>query len=328
MMILVTGGAGYIGSIVVERLLAEGAEVVVFDNLQEGHGAAVLPEAVFIQGDLTDREAIDQAFKAYTIEAVLHLAAEANVPLSMTDPSLYFRVNLIGGFNLLEAMRRHGVSRMVFSSTAAVYGEPKFIPITEDHPENPINPYGESKLLFERMLEWYHHAYGLKYITFRYFNAAGASERLGEDHKRESHLIPLVLQVALGQREYVEVFGSDYPTRDGTCIRDYVHVVDLADAHIRALEHMDRVGKAIYNLGNGPGYSVLEVIEAARRVTGHPIPIVMADRRPGDPAVLVASSDRIQLELGWKPRFPDLETILRSAWEWHRKHPYGHDKVG
>jgi len=325
-MILVTGGAGYIGSIVVEQLLAEGAEVVVFDNLKEGHQAAVLPEAAFVYGDLTDHQAIDEMFGAYPIEAVLHVAAEANVPLSMTNPSHYFQVNVIGGFNLLEAMCTHGVNRMVFSSTAAVYGEPQFTPITEDHPENPINAYGESKLLFERMLQWYHRAYGVKYITFRYFNAAGASQRLGEDHKHESHLIPLVLQVALGQREYVEVFGSDYSTRDGTCIRDYVHVVDLADAHIQALDHLDRVGKAIYNLGSGAGYSVLEVIEAARRVTGHPIPAVMADRRPGDPAVLVASSERIQRVLGWKPRFADLETILRTAWEWHRQYPYGYER--
>jgi len=325
-MILVTGGAGYIGSIVVERLLAEGAQVVVLDNLQEGHRAAVLPEATFIYGDLTDRQIVNEVFESHPIEAVLHFAAEANVPLSMTDPARYFQVNVVGGFNLLEAMRMHGVDRMVFSSTAAVYGEPQFTPITEDHPERPINAYGESKLLFERMLEWYHRAYGLKYITFRYFNAAGASERLGEDHKHESHLIPLVLQVALGQRSHVDVFGSDYPTRDGTCIRDYIHVVDLADAHIQALDHLDRVGKAIYNMGNGAGYSVLEVIEVARKVTGHPIPAMMADRRPGDPAVLVASSERIQRELGWKPRFPDLETIICTAWEWHRRHPDGYEE--
>ncbi|RKY61592.1 MAG: UDP-glucose 4-epimerase GalE [Candidatus Latescibacterota bacterium] len=324
MRVLVTGGAGYIGSVVVEQLLCRGYEVVVVDNLKEGHREAVLPEAAFYERDFGDRGLLDRIFEEHRIDAVRHFAADAQVADSMVDPSKYFLTNVSKGLVLLEAMRACGCDRMIFSSTAATFGEPKYTPIDENHPQEPINAYGESKLMFERMLDWYRKAYGLKFMSFRYFNAAGASERLGEDHRPETHLIPIVLQVALGKREYVEVYGTDYPTKDGTPIRDYIHVLDLGRAHILGLEKLDRFPDGKYNLGNGEGFSVLEVIRTAEEVTGRKIPYREAQRRPGDPAVLVASSRKAARELGWEPEFPELKEIIRSAWEWHRRHPQGY----
>lgn len=325
MKILVIGGAGYIGSISVELLLNQGYVVVVIDNLQEGNRLAVLEPAIFYEGNYGNRKLLRQIFADHSIDAVVHFAADASVPISMKDPSPFFINNVANGIALLDVMREFDCDRIVFSSTAAIFGEPQYTPIDELHPQVPINPYGESKLMFERILDWYHRVYGLKYIAFRYFNASGASGNLGEAHKNEAHLIPLVLQVALGQREHIKVYGNDYQTKDGTCIRDYIHVLDIADAHILALSHLDRVGSAFYNLGNGGGFSVLEVIELARQITGHPIPIVMSDRRLGDPAVLIASSECIQTEFGWKPQFPSLESIIQTAWKWHSMHPNGYE---
>ena len=324
MVILVTGGAGYIGSVVVDELWSDNNEVIVLDNLQEGHREAVLPSAVFYEGDFGDRQLLKQLFQQHHIDAVLHFAAETTIEFSMTDPGLYFRNNVVNGITLLDVMVEYSCNRFIFSSTAATYGEPIETPITENHPTNPINVYGESKLMFEKILEWYHKAYGLQYNCFRYFNAAGASKILGEDHKTESHLIPLVLKTALCQQEYVKVFGTDYETKDGTCIRDYIHVIDLAQAHILALENLDTNPNRIYNLGNGEGYSVKEVIETAKKVTGKNIPIKEDKRRPGDPAVLIASSEFAKKELGWNPKFPDIESIIRTAWEWHCKFPNGY----
>lgn len=324
MKVLVTGAAGYVGSIVTEMLVEQGHTVIALDNLQQGHREAVHPEALFIKADLADRGGLDQFFRKHDLDAVMHLAAETLIADSMTDPRRFFTSNVRHGMNLLDAMLAHDVKRIVFSSTAAVYGEPHSIPITEDAPKKPLNSYGESKLMFERILDWYHRAYALRYVSLRYFNAAGASERFGEDHDPETHLIPLVLQVALGQREHVHVYGTDYDTHDGTCIRDYIHVVDLTRAHVLALEHLDGLGPRVYNLGNGDGYSVLQVIETARRITGHPIPAVPASRRPGDPARLVASAQRIRNELGWEPQYQDLGIIIESAWRWHKAHPNGY----
>ena len=324
MKVLVTGGAGYIGSVVVEQLLEGGYEVVVVDNLKQGHREAVLPGAEFYEGDFGDRELLEGIFGEHKIDAVLHFAAEAQVADSMTNPHKYFLTNVSKGLVLLEAMRAHGCDRFIFSSTAATFGEPKYTPIDEEHPQEPINAYGESKLMFEKILDWYHRAYGLKFMSFRYFNAAGASKRLGEDHRPETHLVPVVLQVALGKREHVEVYGTDYPTKDGTPVRDYIHVLDLARAHILGLEKLDSFPDGKYNLGNGEGFTVLEVIETTEEVTGKKIPYRPAPRRPGDPAVLVASSRRAAGELGWEPEFPELKEIIRSAWEWHRGHPEGY----
>ena len=331
MPILVTGGAGYIGSITTELLLQQGYEVVVVDNLQEGHREAVPSQALFYQGDFGDPELLERIFSRHRIDVVLHFAAETTIEFSMTDPGKYFLNNVVRGITLLDVMRRFGCDRFVFSSTAATFGEPKYIPIDENHPQQPINAYGESKLMFERVLDWYHRAYGLKFNSFRYFNAAGASKRLGEDHRHESHLIPLVLKKALIEMGKINgsatlrVFGNDYPTRDGTCVRDYIHVVDLAQAHILALENLDQHPNGKYNLGNGQGFTVLEVIETARRVTGVDIPYEFAPRRPGDPATLVASSELAKRELGWEPQYPELETIIRTAWEWHLAHPRGYE---
>lgn len=342
MAILVTGGAGYIGSIVVEELLKDNNQVIVLDNLQEGHRGAVLPEAIFVEGDLADRKILDGVFQEHGIEAVIHMAAETTIEFSMSDPWRYFQNNVVNGLNLLESMREHGVRKMVFSSTAAAYGEPEEVPIREDHPQRPINAYGESKLMFERILDWYHRAYGFKYVSFRYFNAAGASERLGEDHKHESHLIPIVLEAALNNSKVggpegrkvegrnnkplvVRIFGTDYPTRDGTCVRDYIHVVDLARVHVLALETLDGLGGRVYNLGNGQGYTVREVVEAALKLTGADIPLVETARRPGDPAVLVAGSERARAELGWEPEHPELEEIIGSAWKWKLCYPNGYE---
>lgn len=321
MNVLVAGGAGYIGSVAVEELLKAGHEVVVYDNLSKGHRLAVHPDARFVEGDLADRDCLKSALQG--CDAVLHFAADSLVGESMRDPGKYFRNNIGNALALFDAMRETEVRKIVFSSTAAVYGEPTRIPISENDPHLPTNPYGESKLAIERILRWYEQIHGFRYAVLRYFNAAGASERCGEDHSPESHLIPIILQVALGQREKLDIFGNDYPTPDGTCVRDYVHVIDLASAHILALGSLDR-GSCTYNLGNGLGFSVGEVVDVARKVTGHPIPVVMSPRRVGDPAELVASSDAIRRDLGWQPQHAKLEDIVASAWEWHRHHPNGY----
>lgn len=324
MTILVTGGAGYIGSICVEELLRQGHEVIVIDNLQEGHREAVCPQATFYEGDIGDRFLLDRLFHDFHIETVMHFAAEATVELSMKDPQIFFETNVAKGLMLLDVMKENGCNKMIFSSTAALFGNPDYVPIDEKHPEQPINAYGESKLMYERILEWYHSAYGLQYNSFRYFNAAGASEALGEAHKKESHLIPIILNTALGQRENLYIFGSDYPTKDGTCVRDYVHVIDIAQAHILGLDNLEKRPKAKYNLGNGVGFTNLEVLKTSEKVSGKIIPFEFTERRMGDPDRLVASSDLAKEELGWKPQFDTLESIIRSAWEWHSKHPDGY----
>lgn len=329
MRVLVTGGAGYIGSHTVKALLSAGHEVVVFDDLSTGHEESVRGVA-FIRGDVTRAEDLEQAFKAHEIDAVMHFAAKSLVGESMENPAKYYVNNVAGGATLLEAMRRAGVKAMIFSSTAAVYGEPETTPIPEDHPLAPTSVYGRTKLMFEQMLADYAQVYGLKYAALRYFNAAGAdpSGEIGEDHDPETHLIPIVLQTALGQREAVTIFGTDYDTPDGTCIRDYIHVTDLADAHVLALEGLFAGSPSgVYNLGNGAGFSVRQVIETAEKVVGAPIPVKEGPRRPGDPAVLVAGSQRAKTELGWTPRYPDLEEIVRTAWQWHRTHPQGYASV-
>ncbi|MEB3197026.1 MAG: UDP-glucose 4-epimerase GalE [Candidatus Sericytochromatia bacterium] len=323
MNVLVVGGAGYIGSVTVERLRAAGLSPIVFDNLTKGHRAAVPPEVPFYQGDMGDRQALDAVFQAHAIDAVMHFAALSLVGESVEHPARYFQNNVAKGLVLLDAMRDAGVTKLVFSSTAAVYGEPTRWPIEEDFPHAPTNPYGESKLAFEKALKWYERAYGLRYAALRYFNACGASERVGEDHDPETHLIPLILQVAQGRREFIGMFGDDYPTPDGTCVRDYIHVEDLADAHIKALGVLGE-RSVTYNLGNGTGFSVKQVVEAARAVTGHAIPARVMPRRAGDPAVLVASSARIREELGWNPVKPAIETIIADAWAWHQRHPNGY----
>ncbi|MGH9859149.1 MAG: UDP-glucose 4-epimerase GalE [Candidatus Acidiferrales bacterium] len=327
MKLLVTGGAGYVGSVVTAQLLRAGHHVAVFDNLHRGHRSALPANIQLITGDLSDRAAIEAALQKHRFDAVLHFAALIEAGESMQAPERYFRNNSAHTLNLLEAMLEHGVKRFVFSSTAALYGNPQRVPIEEDSSLRPTNAYGESKLLVERMLAWFHRIHGLGYASLRYFNAAGAAGDLGEDHRPESHLIPLVLQAALGKREKISVFGTDYPTPDGTCVRDYIHVADLASAHLLALDALGTPRgeqPLIYNLGNGRGFSVREVIAAARRVTGHAIPHVDAPRRPGDPAVLVASSEKIRRELGWQPQHPELEAIISSAWEWKRRHPNGY----
>ena len=324
MNILVTGGAGYVGSVVVEELLKQGYEVIVLDNLQQGHQGAILPEAKLAIADICDARALDQVFRGYQIDAVMHMAAETVVEYSMTDPKRYFHNNIVGGINLLDTMLKYQVDKFIFSSSAAIYGEPQGTPIEEDHPKLPVNSYGESKLMFEHILKWYGRAYGLKHISFRYFNAAGATGLLGECHLPETHLIPNILKAALEKSNPVSIFGTDYPTKDGSCIRDYVHVIDIAQAHILALEKIDGLSSKAYNLGNGEGYSVLEVLEAARKVTGAEIPVKICPRRAGDPAVLVASSTRARKELGWKPEFPGPETIIESAWMWMKRYPKGY----
>lgn len=323
--ILVTGGAGYVGGIVAEKLLHAGHRVTVFDNLSHGKRSAVPAGAGLVTGDIADRDALSSAFRTCLPEAVMHFAALIEAGESMRVPERYFRHNTASTLTLLETMLEHGTKQILFSSTAAVYGNPERTPIEESAPLRPTNPYGESKLLVERILEWYHRIHGLRYASLRYFNAAGATVERGEDHCPESHLIPLVLRAALGLRSEIAIYGTDYPTPDGTCIRDYVHVLDLAQAHVLALDALSQRGQLIYNLGNGSGFSVREVIEAARRVTKKPIKFVQGLRRPGDPAILVASSDKIRRELGWKPHYPDLEDIVRSAWEWHRAHPHGYE---
>ena len=314
MRVLVTGGAGYIGSVVTEQLVSDGHEAVVYDNLSKGHRDAVVAGARFVEGDLHDAQKLRETLNG--IDAVIHMAAFSLVGESVEAPSKYYHNNVVAGLVLLDAMRDRGVKRIVFSSTAATYGEPEAQPIFESAPTNPTNPYGESKLAFEKAMHWYERAYGLRYASLRYFNAAGASEQCGEDHDPETHIIPIALQVAAGKRSHVEIYGDDYPTADGTCVRDYIHVIDLARAHILALGILNE-RSAIYNLGcGGDGYSVRDVIDTAQRVTGKDIPVRMGPRRPGDPAVLIASSDKIKSELGWQPQFQDLGVIIESAWRW------------
>jgi len=321
MKILVTGGAGYIGSVCAELLLDEGHEVAIFDNLSEGHRSAIDSRAKFLKGDLQDRPSIEKALAKQKPNAVMHFAANALVGESMQNPSKYFRNNVANGLNLLDAIISAGIGKIIFSSTCAIFGPPERVPIDETMPMRPINPYGESKLAFEKILRWYGEIHGLKFVSLRYFNAAGASANFGEDHRVETHLIPNVLKVALGEKPHVEIFGTDYETPDGTCIRDYIHILDLARAHILALDS-DKSG--FYNLGTGGGSSVREVIDACRKVTGRKIDIVEKPRRPGDPPRLVASSEKIKRDLGWKPQFQNLDAIIESAWKWHQKFPRGY----
>ncbi|MBU6398765.1 MAG: UDP-glucose 4-epimerase GalE [Verrucomicrobia bacterium] len=321
MNVFVTGGAGYIGSVCVEELVEAGHRVTVYDNLSEGHRSAVDPRATLVEGCLSDRRRLGEALEGSRAEAVIHFAAHALVGESMTNPGKYFRNNVGGGLNLLDAAVETGVRKFIFSSTCATYGPPERVPMTEDLPQRPINPYGASKLMFERMLEWYQRIHGLEFVALRYFNAAGAGERFGEHHRLETHLIPNVLKVALGQAPHCEIYGTDYPTPDGTCIRDYIHIVDLAQAHLLALAP-GRQG--FYNLGNGDGYSVREVIQSCQRVSGRNIVALEKPRRPGDPPRLVASAEKAMRELGWKPRYPKLEQIVGSAWRWHQAHPNGY----
>jgi UDP-glucose 4-epimerase len=325
MNILVTGGAGYIGSHVVEELAEAGEAVVVFDNLYTGHRAAVDPRAKFVLGDLKDAGAVQRLFDEHAFDGVMHFASHTLVGESMQQPFLYLGDNVTNALNLLRAMVDHGVKRFILSSTANLFDAPERMPIDEHERIVPGSPYGESKFIIERLLYWLDRVHGLRYAALRYFNAAGASPRgtRGEDHRHETHLIPLVLQTALGLREQITIFGDDYPTRDGTCIRDYIHVVDLAQAHILALQALDR-GSRTYNLGNGLGYSVQEVIDAARQITGRPIKAEIGPRRPGDPATLIAGSETIKRELGWAPEFASLEAIIGTAWDWHRSHPAGY----
>ena len=324
MNILVTGAAGYIGSVVTERLIEQGHQVVALDNLRHGHRDAVHPAARFVVGDLLDRSWLIDEVRRAEVDSVVHLAAEALIDESIRDPGTFFRVNLTGGLNLLDAMVAAGVRRLIFSSTAAVYGEPTEVPIREDAPLRPVNAYGESKLAFERVLPWYQRAHGVRHVSLRYFNACGATPGAGERHDPETHLIPLVLDVALGRRDAISLFGTDYDTPDGTCIRDYVHVRDIADAHVRCLERIDSIEPTAYNLGNGHGYSNREVIAAVERVTGRPVRVVEAARRAGDPARLVASAARIAQELEWRPAIPALEPMIASAWAWHQAKDEGH----
>jgi UDP-glucose-4-epimerase GalE len=326
MRILVTGGAGYIGSHAVRLFLSRGHDVWVYDNLSAGHRAAVPAERLLV-GDLGEGQRLDHALVAHRIEAVVHFAASALVGESVADPARYYQNNLVNSVGLLDALRRHGIGRFVFSSTCATYGVPQRVPITEDEPQKPINPYGNTKLAVERALADYARAYHWGFAALRYFNAAGASPdgTIGEDHDPESHLIPLVLQAVLGRRPAVTVFGTDYPTPDGTCVRDYIHVEDLAEAHLLALETLAPGKHLAYNLGTGRGHSVREVIRAAEEVTGKAVPVREGPRRPGDPPVLVAAADKVQRELGWRPRYADLRAIVETAWNWHRTHPRGYD---
>ncbi len=326
MRILVTGAAGFIGSVVTEQLAEQGHEVWALDDLRHGHREAVDPRARLVVGDVCEREWLRSFMLGNPVDAVVHLAAEALIDESVRNPGRFFDVNVIGGLNLLDAMVAAGVRRLIFSSTAAVYGEPQRTPIDETDPCVPVNSYGESKLAFERALPWYRRAHGLECIAFRYFNACGASVRYGEVHVPETHLIPILFEVALGQRDAVRVFGTDYDTADGTCIRDYVHVSDIAAAHLLALAEIDRVGSHTFNIGSGSGFSNQAVIDVVRRVTGHPIPAVPAPRRPGDPARLVACPARVVEVLGWKPTHPDLADMVETAWAWRRNHPKGYSR--
>ncbi len=330
MAILVLGGAGYIGSHTVYELIEAGKEVIVADNLQTGFRAAVHPKAKFYELDIRDRGALDTLFQAEKIDGVIHFAASSQVGESMQNPLKYYDNNLYGTMVLLQSMVAHGVDKIVFSSTAATYGEPERVPILESDRTCPTNCYGQTKLAMEQMMGWTERAHGLKYVALRYFNACGAklSGEIGEAHSPETHLIPLILQVPLGQRKAISVFGDDYPTKDGTCVRDYIHVTDLAQAHILALDYLMAGGKSdVFNLGNGVGFTVKEVIDVARKVTGDAIPAEMAPRRSGDPAQLIASSEKAIKILGWKPQYDSLETIVASAWNWHKNHPNGFEEA-
>jgi len=320
--ILITGGAGYIGGTVAVRLMQQGHSVSVYDNLCHSTRELIPDGATFLEGDIADRARLQEIFSSQTFDGVMHFAALIEAGESVKRPEIYFRNNTASTLALLEAMLASDVKRLVFSSTAAVYGEPVSTPILEDAILKPTNPYGESKLLVEYMLNWLHQAHGLRFASLRYFNVAGAIEGRGEAHEPESHIIPLILDVALGRRQSIKIFGADYPTKDGTCVRDYIHVADLAEAHLLAFNALETREKLIYNLGNGVGFTVREVVESARRVTGHPIPVTEEPRRPGDPAVLIASSEKIEKELGWKPVFTKLDDIIASAWAWHQQH-YG-----
>lgn len=325
MAILVTGGAGYIGAVTVEYLLSRGEEVVVMDNLSRGHRQAVPHNAVFCEGSVANRTLVERITEEYDIDSCVHFAAFAYVGESVEEPKIYFENNVMQGIALLDSLLQAGVRHIVFSSSCATYGEPKTLPITETAPQWPTHPYGWSKLILERVLASYDRAYDLRFVALRYFNAAGATEALGEDHEPETHLIANVLQAASGKRKEVSVFGNTYPTPDGTAIRDYIHVSDLAEAHACAVDYLRRGNPSEFlNLGNGNGYSVLEVIECARRVTGQPIPIRVEPPRPGDPPGLIADSSRAKLVLGWSPKKPDLPAMIGSAWEWHKRHPQGY----
>lgn len=324
MKVLVTGGAGYIGSVTVEMLIKAGYDVIVLDNLFQGHRKAVHPGALFIQADLANKIEIDRILTQHQPEAVMHFAAHSLVGESVQKPFLYLGSNVKNAANLLESMLDHGIKKFILSSTANLFDAPERMPITEAEKIIPGSPYGESKAIIERMLYWLDRYHGFRYAALRYFNAAGATEERGEDHHPECHLIPLVLQVAMGKRENIRIFGDTYDTPDGTCVRDYIHIADLAQAHILALESLDK-GSQVYNLGNGAGYSVKEIIETARYVTGHQIPAIMAAPRAGDPATLIAGSDKIRAELGWKPYYPEIGAILETAWKWHRTHPDGYE---
>lgn len=327
MKILVTGAAGYIGSVCTETLLDRGHIVIALDDLSEGHREAVDPRASFCRVNLHDFDALNEVFRANEIDAVMHFAALCLVEESVREPAKYYRANVGAGINLLDAMLRHGVKKLIFSSTAATYGEPETTPIPETHATMPVNPYGASKLLFERILVEFRTSAGLECITMRYFNAVGASEKFGEDHSPETHIIPILLQVAAGERESFQIYGTDYSTPDGTCVRDYVHVIDIAQAHALAVERISEFAGRIYNIGNGDGFSVNEVMQAAARITGHRIDSVKSQRRPGDPAALVASSERIRKELGWAPKLSSLDAIIRTAWEWKQSHPRGYSTL-
>ena len=325
MSILVTGGAGYIGSVAVEQLCAAGQRVIVLDNLSQGHREAVHPKATFIECDLASKSAIDEILSQHKPETVMHFAAHSLVGESMKHPFQYLGSNVTNGINLLSSMIEHGIKRFILSSTANLFDAPHKIPIDEEELIVPGSPYGESKFILERMLHWLDRIHSLRYATLRYFNAAGASVERGEDHSPELHLIPIVLEVARGKRDSVTIFGNDYATVDGTCVRDYIHVSDLAQAHILAMNALDQ-GSRTYNLGNGQGFSVKQVIDTARKITGHPIPGKVGPRRAGDPPTLIASSEKIRRDLGWQPQFADLRRIIESAWQWHQKHPSGYSK--
>lgn len=331
MSILVLGGAGYIGSHAVYQLIDQGYDVVVVDNLQTGHRKAIHPNAIFYEGDIRNREFLKNVFEKEQIEAVIHFAANSLVGESMENPLMYFHNNVYGTQVLLEVMNEFDVKNIVFSSTAATYGEPEMVPITEEMPTNPTNAYGETKLTMEKMMKWCSIAYGIKYVSLRYFNVAGAREtsEIGEDHHPETHLIPVILQVPLGKREFISIFGDDYDTPDGTCIRDYIHVEDLIDAHLLALEYLRNGGdNQIFNLGSSQGFSVKEMIEAAREVTNHPIPAKIAPRRAGDPSILIASSKKAKAILGWNPKRTMIKKIIEDAWNWHQINPNGYDDKG
>lgn len=325
--VLVTGGAGYIGSVAVETLLDMGHSVVVYDNLVKGHRGAVDGRARFVEGDLADIALLESTLRDYGVEAVMHFAAYSLVGESMEDPGKYFDNNICASLNLAQAMLKTDARMLVFSSSAATYGMPEGNIIKETDPQEPINPYGESKLMFENMLRWFDELNGLRYVSLRYFNAAGASEKYGEVHDPETHIIPIVLQVALGQRPYVQIYGGDYPTPDGTAIRDYIHVVDLAQAHLLAMAWLAEGGASgVFNLGNGEGFSVKQVVDTAREVTGRDIPAQIGPRRPGDPPILVASSEEITSKLGWQPKYPHLKEIIKTAWDWQQRHPLGYEE--